>query len=52
MMKSCREVASERKVPGAIRSLQLQCANILYEKLLISVLKYGRDNDNEVEGKV
>ena len=42
-----RKVASERRVAGAIRSLvnardlQLQCARVLHETLLVSVLMYS-----------
>ena len=34
------------------RGLQLECARILHESLLVSVLMHGRDNDMEEEGEV
>ena len=42
-----RKMASGRKVSGSIRSLvndrdlQLECARVLHETLLVSVLMYG-----------
>ena len=49
-MKQCsRKVASGRKVAGAIRSLvnarslQLVCARVLHEPLLVPVLIYGSE---------
>ena len=44
-----RKVASGRKVAGAIRSLvnardlQLECARVLHETLLVPVLMYGSE---------
>ena len=44
-----RKVASGRRVAGAIRSLvnarslQLECAKVLHESLLVPVLTYGSD---------
>ena len=44
-----RKVASERMIAGAIRSLvnardlQLQCARVLHETLLVPVLIYGSE---------
>ena len=45
----CRQVASGRKVVGAIRplgnarSLQLECVRVLHEGLLLPVLLYGSE---------
>ena len=52
-----RKVVSRRRVAGAIRSLvnnrlQLECAWVLHESLLVLVLTYGRDNDMEGEGEL
>ena len=47
-----------RKVAGAIRSLvnamnlQMECARVLQETLLVPVLTYGRDNVMEGEGEI
>ena len=44
-----RKVASGRRVPGAIgslvnaKSLQLECARVLQESLLVPVLTYGSE---------
>ena len=44
-----RKVASRRRVAGAIRSLvnardlQLECARVLHETLLVSALAYGSE---------
>ena len=35
------KVASRRRTADAIRSLQLECARVLHESLLVSVLTYG-----------
>ena len=52
----CRKkVVSGRRVASAIgsmvnaRSLQLECARVLHESLLVPVLIYGRENDMEGE---
>ena len=36
-------MASGRRVEGDIRSLQLQCATVLHESLLLPVLMYGSE---------
>ena len=37
-------MASGRRIAGAIKSgLQLECARVLYESLLVPVLTYGRE---------
>ena len=41
--KCYRRVASGNKVAGAIRSLQLVCARVLHEILLMLVLLYGSE---------
>ena len=52
-----RKVVSGRRVAGATRSLvntrdlQLECARVLHETLLVPVLMYGRDRKSVVEGK-
>ena len=49
MRQCCRKVASGRRIAGVIRSLvnvrglQLQCARVLHETLLVPVLMYGRE---------
>ena len=49
-----RKVVSGRAAGGAIRSLvnagslQLECARVLHESLLVPVLTYGSENDVEV----
>ena len=49
MMQYCSKVANGRKVAGAIRSLvnasgmQPDCARVLHEGLLLSVLLYGSE---------
>ena len=49
-MRQCsRKVASWRRVSGAIRSLvnarnlQLECARVFYESLLVPILTYGSE---------
>ena len=45
----CREMTSGRRVAGAIRplvtamSLQLECARVLHDSLLVPVLTYGSE---------
>ena len=52
-----RKVASGNRVADAIRflvnarSLQVECARVLHESLLVPVLTHG-DNDMEGEGEV
>ena len=49
MRQCCKKVASGRRIAGVIRSLvnvrglQLQCARVLHETLLVPVLMYGRE---------
>ena len=51
----CRKVASGRRVAGTIRplvnarSLQLECARVLHESLLVPVLTYGSETRREEE---
>ena len=53
-----RKVLSGRRVADAIRSLvnardlQLQCARVLHETLLVPVLIYGSENVMEGEGEI
>ena len=53
-----RKVASGRRFAGAIRSLvnarslQLECARVSHESLLVLILRYGSENDMEGEGEV
>ena len=53
--KCTKNVASEKRVAGAIRSLvntrylQLECNRVLHETLLVPVLIYGRENVREEE---
>ena len=43
-MRKCLKVAaSRRRIPGAIRSLQLERARVLHETLLVPVLMYGTE---------
>ena len=42
MRQSHRKVESGRRVVGAIKSLQLQCARVLHESLFMPVLMYDR----------
>ena len=51
-----RKVASGREegcrchhVPSNARDLKLECARVLHEKLLVSVLIYGSDSDEHGE---
>ena len=49
MRVCCRKVVSGRRVAGAIRSLvnarglQLECAKVLHDSLLVPVLMYGSE---------
>ena len=51
-------MAYGRKVVGAIRSLvndrdlQLQCARVLHETLLVAVFMYGSENVMDEEGEI
>ena len=45
-----RKVAIERRLTGTIKSLELECARALNEKLLVPVLLYGTET-NDMEGE-
>ena len=53
-----QSVIGKRRVEGAIRSLvnatglQLECARVLHETLLVPILMYGRDHDMESGGEI
>ena len=55
--ESCREVATDRKIADAVRSpvngnsLQLECARLLREGLIVPILRY-RNESMPGEGKI